>query len=87
MSIYRSQRGAQGWRTRASHPLEKFDIHGVDKVITYEENGKITIKRPVSRDVLTEGYRQCAAESEALEEETTGVLRESNRYVGDAPDW
>jgi len=41
----------------------------------------------VYRDELAEGYRQYAAAAKVLEEEMTGVSRESNRYLGDAPDW
>jgi len=79
--------GERGQVTLPKELREKFDIQGGDEVVIHEENGKITIEKPVSRDVLAEGYRQYAAESEALEEEMSGVSRESDQYLGDAPDW
>lgn len=79
--------GDRGQVTLPKELREKFGIHGGDKVIIHEENGKITIEKPVSRKLLVEGYRQYAAESEALEEEMAGVSRESNQYLSDAPDW
>jgi AbrB family looped-hinge helix DNA binding protein len=79
--------GERGQVTLPKELREKLDIHGGDKVIVHEEDGKITIEKPVGRDVLAEGYRQYAAESKAVEEEMAGVSRESNRYLGDAPDW
>ncbi|WP_255149313.1 AbrB/MazE/SpoVT family DNA-binding domain-containing protein [Halorarius halobius] len=79
--------GERGQVTLPKELREKFDIHGGDDVLVHEENGKITIEKPVSRETLAEGYRRYAAESEALEEEMAGVSRESDRYLGDAPDW
>jgi AbrB family looped-hinge helix DNA binding protein len=79
--------GERGQVTLPKEFREKFDIHGGDEVLVREEDGKITIEKPVSRDALAEGYRQYAAASEALEEEMAGVSRESNRYLGDVPDW
>ena len=79
--------GERGQVTLPKKLREKFDIHGGDEVIIHEENGKITIEKPVGRDVLGEGYRQNTAESEALKQEMDDVSRESNRYLGHAPDW
>lgn len=79
--------GERGQVTLPKELREKFGIRGGDEVIIHEEDGKITIEKPANRETLAEGYRQYAAESEALEEEMAGVSRESNRYLGDAPDW
>jgi AbrB family looped-hinge helix DNA binding protein len=78
--------GERGQVTLPKGLREKFDIHGGDEVIIYEENGKIIIEKSVCRDELAEGYRQYAAASEVLEEEMTGVYRESNQYLSNAPD-
>jgi len=79
--------GERGQVTLPKELREKFGIDGGDQVIIHEEKGKITIEKPVSREELAEGYRQRAAESKALEDEMAGVSRESNQYLGDAPDW
>ena len=79
--------GDRGQVTLPKELREKFDIHGGDEVLINEENGKITIEKAVTREELAEGYQRYAAESEALEAEMAGVSRESNRCLGDAPDW
>jgi AbrB family looped-hinge helix DNA binding protein len=79
--------GERGQVTLPKELREKFDIHEGDEVIIHEENRKITIEKSVCRDELAEGYRQYAAASEVLEEEMTGVSRESNQYLSNAPDW
>lgn len=79
--------GERGQVTIPKDLREKLDIHGGDEVIIHEEDGKITIEKPVSRDELAEGYRQYAEASEALAEEMAGVSREADQYLGEAPDW
>lgn len=79
--------GERGQVTLPKELREKFDIHGGDEVIIHEEGGKIIIEKPVSRTELAEGYREYAAESEALAEEMTGVTREADQHLGKAPDW
>ena len=79
--------GERGQVTIPKDLREKLDIHGGDEVIIHEEDGKITIEKPVSRDELAEGYRQYAEPSEALAEEMDGVSREADEHLGDAPDW
>lgn len=79
--------GERGQVTLPKELREKLGIHGGDEVLVHEEDGKITIEKPTSREELAEGYRQYAAASEALEEEMAGTSREADDYLGDAPDW
>jgi AbrB family looped-hinge helix DNA binding protein len=79
--------GERGQVTIPKELRERLGIHGGDEVLVHEEDGKVTIEKPVSRAELAEGYRQYAAESETLAEEMAGVSREADRYLGDAPDW
>lgn len=79
--------GERGQVTLPKELREKLDIRGGDEVLVHEENGKITIEKPVSREDLAEGYRRYAAESEALAKEMAGVSREADEYLGDVPEW
>lgn len=79
--------GERGQVTLPKELREKFDIRGGDEVVVHEEDGKITIEKPVSRDDLAEGYRRYAAASEAIEREMADASREADRYLDDAPDW
>lgn len=79
--------GERGQVTVPKELREEFDIHGGDEVIVREEDGKIILETPVSRDDLAEGYQRYAAESETLEDEMGSVSREADRHLGDAPDW
>lgn len=79
--------GERGQVTLPKELREKLDIHGGDEVLVHEEDGKITIEKPLSREELAEGYRRRAAEAEALAEEMEGVSREADEYLGDAPEW
>lgn len=79
--------GERGQVTLPKELREKLGIHGGDEVLVHEEDGKITIEKPLSRAELAEGYRRRAAESEALAEEMAGVSREANEYLGAVPEW
>lgn len=79
--------GERGQVTLPKELREKLDIHGGDEVLVHEEDGKITIEKPLSREEVAEGYRRRAAESEALAEEMDSVSREADEYLGDAPEW
>ncbi|TKX78894.1 AbrB/MazE/SpoVT family DNA-binding domain-containing protein [Halorubrum sp. SD626R] len=79
--------GERGQVTLPKELREKLGIHGGDEVLVHEEDGKITIEKPLSREELAEGYRRRAAESEALAEEMDGVSREADEYLGDVPKW
>lgn len=79
--------GERGQITLPKELREKFDISGGDEVLVQEDDGRITVEKPVDRETLAEGYRQYAAESAALDAEMADVSRESDRYLGDAPEW
>jgi len=79
--------GERGQVTLPKELREKLNIQGGDEVLVHEEDGKITIEKPVSREELAEGYRQYAAASETLATEMADVSREANEYLGDVPEW
>lgn len=79
--------GERGQVTLPKELREKLGIHGGDEVLVHEEDGKITIEKPVTREELAEGYRRRAAEAEALTVELEGVSREADEYLGDTPEW
>ncbi|ELZ45923.1 AbrB family transcriptional regulator [Halorubrum californiense DSM 19288] len=79
--------GERGQVTLPKELREKLGIRGGDEVLVHEEDGKITIEKPVSREEVAEGYRRRAAESEALAEEMAEASREANEYLDDAPEW
>lgn len=79
--------GERGQITLPKELREKFDIQGGDEVVVRERDGQITVEKPVTRETLAEGYRKYADESAALEEEMATVSRESNRHLGDVPEW
>jgi AbrB family looped-hinge helix DNA binding protein len=78
--------GKRGQVTLPKELREKLGIHGGDEVVVHEEDGKITIEKPVTREELGEGYRRRAAEAEALTAEMDGVSREADEYLGDVPE-
>jgi len=79
--------GERGQVTLPKELREKLNIRGGDEVLVHEEDGKITIEKPVSREELAEGYRRYAAKSEALAAEMADVSREVDEYLGDVPEW
>lgn len=79
--------GERGQVTLPKELREKLGIRGGDEVLVREEDGKITIEKPVSREAVAEGYRRRAAEAEALTAEMEGVSREADEYLGDVPEW
>ncbi len=79
--------GERGQVTLPKELREKLNIRGGDEVLVHEEDGKITIEKPVSRKELAEGYRQYAAKSKALAAEMADVSREADEYLGDVPEW
>lgn len=79
--------GERGQVTLPKELREKLDIHGGDEVVIHEDDGKITVEKPVTRADLAEGYRRRAAENEMLTEEMAEVSREANHELGDAPEW
>ena len=79
--------GERGQVTLPKELREKLNIRGGDEVLVHEEDGKITIEKPVSQEELAEGYRQYAAKSESLAAEMADVSREADEYLGDVPEW
>lgn len=79
--------GERGQVTLPKELRERLNIQGGDEVLVHEENGKITIEKPVSREELAEGYRQYAAQSETLAAEMADVSRETDKSLGDVPEW
>jgi AbrB family looped-hinge helix DNA binding protein len=79
--------GERGQVTLPKALREKLGIRGGDEVLVHEEDGKITIEKTMSREELAEGYRQRAAEAEALAEEMADASREANESPGDVLEW
>ncbi|GAB3416560.1 hypothetical protein GCM10027435_14090 [Haloparvum alkalitolerans] len=79
--------GERGQVTLPKELREKLGIRGGDEVLVHEEDGKITIEKPLTREELAEGYQRRAAEAEALAEEMDDVSREAGEYLGDVPEW
>lgn len=79
--------GERGQVTLPKDLREQFGIQGGDEVVIHEERGKIVIEKPVTREVLAEGYRQRAQRDREVAEELQGTSREADEHLGDAPDW
>jgi len=79
--------GKRGQVTLPKELREKFDIRGGDEVSISEQDGKIIIEKPVSREKMAAGYRRRAEQSEDLAAELSGTSQEANSHLGDGPDW
>ncbi|WP_121820039.1 AbrB/MazE/SpoVT family DNA-binding domain-containing protein [Halostella salina] len=79
--------GERGQVTIPKELRERFGIKGGDDVVIHEEEGKLVIERPVTREELAEGYRQRAQRTSELAEELEGVSAEATEHLGDAPEW
>jgi AbrB family looped-hinge helix DNA binding protein len=79
--------GERGQVTLPKNLRERIGIHGGDDVVVREEEEKIVIEKPVTREDLAEGYRRRADRDRELAEEWQGTSREANEYLGDAPEW
>jgi len=79
--------GERGQVTLPKELRERFGLRGGDEVVVREEDGRIVIETPVSREDLAEGYRQRAERTRRIAEEMDGVSAEANDHLGDAPDW
>ena len=79
--------GERGQVTIPKELRERFGIEGGDEVEIHEEDGKLVIERPVTREDLAEGYRRRASRSRALAEELENVSREADEQLGDVPEW
>jgi AbrB family looped-hinge helix DNA binding protein len=79
--------GERGQVTLPKDLREQLGIHGGDDVVVREEEERIVIEKPVTREDLAEGYRRRSDRSRKLAEEWQGTSREANERLGDAPDW
>lgn len=79
--------GERGQVTLPKQIRERLGISGGDEVVVREEDGRIVVEKPVTRDELAEGYRRRADEMERLAEEMDAVSEEADAALGDAPEW
>ncbi|MFB6151089.1 MAG: AbrB/MazE/SpoVT family DNA-binding domain-containing protein [Haloarculaceae archaeon] len=79
--------GERGQVTLPKDLREQLDIRGGDEVVVREEDGRIVVEKPVSREDLAEGYRERAERDRGVADEMAHVSREADAALGDAPDW
>ena len=79
--------GERGQVTLPKELRERYNIQGGDEVLFRENDDRIVIEKPVTRDDLAEGYRRRAERDERIAEAMAGVSREADALVGDAPEW
>lgn len=79
--------GERGQVTIPKELRERFGITGGDEVVIREEQGKLVIEQPTTREELAEGYRQRAQLSRELADELNGVSSEADTHVGEGPEW
>lgn len=79
--------GERGQVTLPKKLREQFGIRGGDEVVVRDEDDRIVIEKPVTRDELAEGYRRRADRDQQIAESFDGVSREANEELGDAPGW
>jgi len=79
--------GERGQVTLPKQFRDAFGIQGGDEVTIREEDDKIVIEKPISRQELAEGYRQRADQHRELAHEMAGVSKEADTHLGDAPTW
>lgn len=85
-----SQKRKVGKRGQVTLPKELRDKLGIaagDKVVVEEEEGKIVIKTPVTRNDLEKGYRERAEKMKEIEDEMREASEEADQMMGDAPAW
>ncbi|MDY7082045.1 MAG: AbrB/MazE/SpoVT family DNA-binding domain-containing protein [Halobacteria archaeon] len=79
--------GERGQVTIPKEMREKLGISGGDEIVVHEEDGKIILKTPVSRDELAEGYRRRTEELKELDHEMAETSKEADEVLGEAPEW
>lgn len=79
--------GQRGQVTIPKELRERLNLSGGDDVVVREEDGRIVIERPVTRETLAEGYRERADRDRRLADELADVSSETDRGLGDAPGW
>jgi len=79
--------GDRGQVTLPKALRDEFDISGGDEVEIRKESGKIIIEKPVTQEDMAAGYRTRVEQFRKLDDEMTGVSKEADEYLGDAPEW
>lgn len=79
--------GTRGQITIPKRLRERYGIEDGDEVIVREVDDRIVVEKAVTEAELAEGYRDRAAEAERLAGELSGVSREADETLGDAPEW
>lgn len=79
--------GERGQVTLPKDIRNRLGIEGGDEVIVQEDDGRVVIEKPVTREELAEGYRASAERAREVADEMASVSREADDYLGDAPDW
>ncbi|WP_415380021.1 AbrB/MazE/SpoVT family DNA-binding domain-containing protein [Halosimplex sp. TS25] len=79
--------GERGQVTLPKDIRERLGIEGGDKVIVEEDDGRVVIEKPVTREEFAEGYRASAERAREVANEMADISREADDYLGDAPDW
>jgi len=79
--------GDRGQVTLPKSLRDEFDISGGDEVEIRKESGKIIIEKPVTQEDMAAGYRTRAEQLRNLDDEMTGVSKEADEYLGEAPEW
>lgn len=78
--------GERGQVTLPKELRERLGIAGGDEVVVHEEDGRVVIERPVTREEIAEGYRQRVAEMKELAEEMEDVSVEADGALGNPPE-
>jgi AbrB family looped-hinge helix DNA binding protein len=79
--------GERGQVTLPKGIRERLGIEGGDEVVVREDDGKVVIEKPVTRDELAAGYRATAERARKIAGEIEHASSEADEYLGDAPDW
>ncbi|WP_436930010.1 AbrB/MazE/SpoVT family DNA-binding domain-containing protein [Halosimplex halobium] len=79
--------GERGQVTIPKGIRERLGIDGGDEVVVREDDGRVVIEKPVTREELAAGYRATAERAREIAEEMEHTSSEADDYLGDAPDW
>ena len=79
--------GERGQVTLPKSIRERLGIEGGDEVVVHEDDGRVVIEKPVTREELAEGYRRSAERARELAHEMERVSEEADDYLGDVPNW
>lgn len=79
--------GERGQVTLPKSIRERLGIGGGDEVVVHEEDGRVVIEKPFTREEVAEGYRKRAERAREVADEMAHVSEEADDYLGDAPDW